>query len=402
MASRSSPCRSLSAAAVAQIFNGAILVRMSSRKSASVQFFVAPLRINWRVAVACMAVLVVVFALLAIPIAPATSANRLRTTVQPQVIMWGLWLLLLPLVVAASRRAHEWGVTTPRGLAIHIVCGVLLALLHGVLWGLIRWYVSPDANRNLQRMTAGIVSFVYGGNLLRYAVLVCVYHAFAYRAEARDREIAQERLATHLAQARLGALEARLHPHFLFNTLNTITALIRKDPPSAIRVVEDLGDILRACLRAEPGLEVSLATELELLEKYIAIQSLRFSDRLEVIVRADPNTLNARVPQMILQPFVENAIIHGIAPREAPGTLTVASSRIDRLLTLTVRDDGVGFDQTPTSTRRHAKTDSGIGISNSRARLEEMYGSQFSLEVVAVRPTGTQVTITLPFDDGAV
>jgi two-component system LytT family sensor kinase len=216
-----------------------------------------------------------------------------------------------------------------------------------------------------------------------------------FQAETRERMVNEARLRARLAEARLEALEARLHPHFLFNTLNTISSLIRSSPQAAIGVVDDLGDLLRAALHAEPGREVSLTEELELLRRYIDIQQARFPDRLRMSVHADPEARSAFVPQMVLQPIVENAVQHGIAPREAPGTVTIEASRQGDQLRLTVRDDGVGFGQAPP--RANNGNGRGIGLTNTRARLAELYGDRFVLDIAAAEPTGTIVTIGLPF-----
>ncbi len=358
-----------------------------------------PIRVDWRVAGASTAILIVVFSGFALPLSTPISLARLRTALQPQLIMWGLWLLLVPAVFAVARRAHAVGPVTRRGIAIHVCGGAVLALAHGVLWGVIKWYTNPTAFRDLSKVVTNMVAFLYGGDLLRYLVIVTVYHAIAYRAEARARELSEARLTARLAQARLEALEARLHPHFLFNTLNTITALIRSDPPAAILVVEHLGDLLRNALTAEPGRQVPLADELALLEQYVAIQRARFSDRLRVIVNAAAETLQAYVPQSVLQPLVENAIRHGIAPRESPGTVTIETARrANGMLRLTVRDDGVGFGRgATTSAIPDGKAGTGIGINNTRARLTELYGQRYAFDIAASAPTGTVVTIDLPF-----
>ncbi|HYV98292.1 MAG TPA: histidine kinase, partial [Gemmatimonadaceae bacterium] len=279
-----------------------------------------PPRLDWRVAFIAATVLVIVFAALSLSVNVPRGGN-LVTTVRPQLIMWGLWLLLLPLVMAVSRRVQAIGVFSAKGVLIHIVAGATLSLVHAVVWGVIRWYTTVPASRDLGKAVAVMVSFLYGGDLLRYVVIIAAYHAIAYRSEAMERRVEEERLTARLAQARLEALEARLHPHFLFNALNTVASLIRTNPDAAVSVVEHLGELLRVALHAEPGREVTLADELQLTEQYAAIQRVRFSDRLSIEVHAPSDTLAARVPQLILQPLVENAIRHGIAPREAPGTV---------------------------------------------------------------------------------
>ena len=229
----------------------------------------------------------------------------------------------------------------------------------------------------------------------------------------RERAVREARLAKGLAEARLAALEQRLHPHFLFNTLNAVAALIPGDPRTAQRMVEQLGELLRAALNAEPGREVPLAAELELLERYTAIELLRFPDRLRVDVRAGFEEREAFVPQMLLQPLVENAIRHGVAPRDAPGTVVVTAERCGGKLRLSVRDDGVGFGGARAALGRVNGAASvasaafgrpdvgGLGLAHTRERLAAVYASGFALDIAPNAPSGTVVTIDLPFRTAA-
>jgi len=352
------------------------------------------LYIDWRVAGALAAVTALAFALLTLPMGSAARPFSLQ--LETQVITWGLWLLLMPLVFAISRRAHAAGLTHWKGITIQVLGAMVVAWVHAVLFGLLRLALTGAGAHNLRASLAGLISFAYAGDLLRYCLLAAGFHALAYQAEARERTLSEAQLSAQLAVARLEALEARIHPHFLFNTLNTITALIRSKPERAIEVVASLADLLRAALRAEPGKEVPLAEELELLRQYIAIQRARFGDRLAVHIDAAEDTLTALVPQLVLQPLVDNAIRHGIAPREARGVITVASRQDGDVLQLSVRDDGVGFGKAP-APATSAASGAGIGLNNTIARLEQLYGPAAALNVDATTPTGTLITITLPY-----
>jgi LytS/YehU family sensor histidine kinase len=194
-----------------------------------------------------------------------------------------------------------------------------------------------------------------------------------------------------LARARLESLEGRLQPHFLFNTLNAITALIRHDPPAAEAMVGHLSELLRAALDASPGREVMLEREIELLSHFIAIQRARFEERLTVSVEMEAAARTAYVPHLILLPIVENAIRHGIAPREAPGSVWIKGSRQGDTLRLLVQDDGVGRGA-PSSNGGH-----GLGIRSTRTRLAALYGGAAQLRIDDTLPTGTLVTIEVPF-----
>jgi len=350
--------------------------------------------IDWRVAAALTAITALAFALLALPV--AGPARPFSVQLETQVVTWGLWLVLVPLVFAISRRAHLHGLTHWKGIAIQVLGAMLVAFLHAVLFSVVRAALQGRATQNAGASIAAMISFVYAGDLLRYCLLAAGYHALAYQAEARERTLSEAQLSAQLAAARLEALEARIHPHFLFNTLNTVTLLIRSQPERAIRVVESLADLLRAALRVEPGREVPLSSELELLQQYVAIQQARFADRLTIRIDGAEDTLSALVPQLVLQPLVENAILHGIAPREARGIVTITSRRDGNVLRLSVRDDGVGFGRASSSGSRAAR-DGGIGLNNTIARLDQLYGKAAALNVVAAEPTGTLVTLDLPY-----
>jgi len=200
----------------------------------------------------------------------------------------------------------------------------------------------------------------------------------------------REQLEARLARAQLQSLRLQLHPHFLFNTLNTINALIGTDRHAAERVVSGLSELLRMSLSSASEQEVSLARELELLAHYIEIQQIRFQDRLTVSFRIDPDARHALVPNLMLQPLVENAIRHGIAPRAAPGHVVVTASRHDGRLELSVVDDGVG--ENPRAEHRD-----GVGLGNTRARLLSLYGADHRFEAGSASSGGFSVRIEIPF-----
>ena len=229
--------------------------------------------------------------------------------------------------------------------------------------------------------------------LLACAGAVATYAArwqerLALRYSHATRESAQ--LQSRLGQAQLEALKLQLHPHFLFNTLNAITALIHRDPEGAERMVSGLSELLRASLGSVGQQEVPLARELEILEYYVDIQQVRFRDRLTVTIDADPETHRALVPNLILQPLVENAIKHGIAPRAAAGHIDVVARRRDQVLLLAVRDDGVG--ETAATDRQE-----GVGLSNTRARLASLYGGAHVFSAAGRPDGGFAVEIEIPF-----
>ena len=200
----------------------------------------------------------------------------------------------------------------------------------------------------------------------------------------------REQLEARLARAQLQSLRLQLHPHFLFNTLNTINALIGTDRHAAERVVSGLSELLRMSLSSASEQEVTLAKELELLTHYIEIQQIRFQDRLTVNFRIDPDARYALVPNLMLQPLVENAIRHGIAPRAAPGHVIVTAEKRANRLELSVVDDGVGEKVN----RDHRD---GVGLGNTRARLLSLYGSDHRFEAGGGMTGGFAVRIEIPY-----
>ena len=235
---------------------------------------------------------------------------------------------------------------------------------------------------------AKLLFFALGGALAVYATLWHERALHGYLGETRERARAQEQLA----EAQLHSLRLQLQPHFLFNTLNTIVALIGAEPRAAERMVAGLSELLRASLRLADEQEVPLARELDHLQLYVDIQQTRFGDRLDVDMDVDPAVRSALVPSLLLQPLVENAIRHGISPRAAGGRISVRASRDADELRLEVQDDGVGA-----STRDGALPREGVGLGNTRERLRRLHGKRHRFAYESRPGSGFAVRIALPF-----
>lgn len=232
-------------------------------------------------------------------------------------------------------------------------------------------------------------ALVYESPLAAITYSATVGAGYAAESSRRARELA--RLSAELTQAQLAALRMQLSPHFLFNALHTIAAIVREhDERQAVDLIERLGDVLRHVLHSGGELEVPLADELGFLAKYLEIEQARFGDRLTVSVTAGPGAREALVPQLILQPLVENALRHGLAPRAAPGRLEIDAERKGDVLELAVRDDGLGLADGWDS-------EDGLGLANVRARLTRMYGPAGQLALVERTGGGTVATIVLPY-----
>ena len=222
---------------------------------------------------------------------------------------------------------------------------------------------------------------------LYFTMLGCIY-AFTYYREAREREAQQSRLAAQLAEAKLGALRMQLNPHFLFNSLNAITVLVRdQNTRDASRMLELLSGVLRQVLQSQKRQEVTLDEELRFIEKYLAIEQVRFSDRLQVLWSIDPNLRDVLVPEFILQPLVENAVRHGVSKRSEAGLIEIVATPLNGDLLLTVRDNGPGYI---------TGSESGVGLANTCARLETLFGDAAQLDVKNAKGRGTVAMVRFP------
>lgn len=252
---------------------------------------------------------------------------------------------------------------------------------------------------------AGIVARLLADlptQILQFWALVAALLLLATRTRLRERDRTAERLTADLNAARLEQLRARLQPHFLFNTLQSIAILIPREPESAQRMTIQLGDLLRASLRTERAPRghgtthddqmVTLREEVALLRCYLDIEAQRFRDRLHVEWQVDDETLNAPVPDLLLQPLVENALRHGLWPSPTGGVLRISTRMAGEMLELLVEDSGVGLP----ATWRDGAHD-GVGLSVTRARLQGIYSGGATLTVVAVPRGGTCTTVRLPW-----
>ena len=238
-------------------------------------------------------------------------------------------------------------------------------------------------------------------DLLAYGAFTGVVHAVNFYRRLRERERRALFLESTLAKARLGTLKAQLQPHFLFNSLNAIAALLRRDPRLAEATLISLSGLLRLALSRSEKQEGPFREELEFVERYLEIQQVRFGDRLKVELKVEPETLDCVVPTLVLQPLVENAIRHGIEPADRPGTVRVGASRREGVLVLTVEDDGVGLGGPKPDVRTSEAwggAGTGIGLANLRERLGALYGARQSLQLTPRAGGGVVVRVEIPQD----
>lgn len=300
-----------------------------------------------------------------------------------------LWALATLAVFWLVRRFPLERGRIPEGIAVHLVGAVVFSLARVAVMVEMSRLVEWLGQRSYDRQFWGW----FHHYLLYYVLLLGIAHAVLYYERYRERERAAERLAAGLTEARLQALKMQLQPHFLFNTLNAVSALIPAEAKPARRMVARLGDLLRIALEHEETQEVTLREELAFLEPYLEIEQARLGERLTVVMNIDPEALGARVPHLILQPLVENAIRYGIAPRIEPGRVEISASRgaDDSFLHLEVWNDGPRLDR-----EGGTRTRKGVGLTNIRARLEQLYEGEHRFELEDHPEGGVVVRISLP------
>jgi two-component system, LytTR family, sensor kinase len=309
-----------------------------------------------------------------------------------EVPRWFAYALHTPGVFWAAQRFPLVPPHVVRHLSVHVTLSIAAAAAYSGAAALGIHAFSPTR----PPISAGqlFANNFLGGlpvTLPLYFGVLAVAMAMSYFARHRDAEVQSARLETQLADARLAALQMQLHPHFLFNSLNTITVFARDgDNATVVRLLELLGETLRATLRATPHHEVSLGDEIAFVRKYLEIEEARFSDRLRVRVDVAGDVANALVPAFVLQPLVENAIRHGIARRSDSGLIEIAARCTSGALELTVRDDGAGMSASGTG-------ETGVGLWNTRERLRTLYGGAASLTVVPGATSGVTSTVRIPF-----
>ena len=303
---------------------------------------------------------------------------------------WYLIALLSFPTLWLARRFHFDAPRWRRSLLVHLVASAAFA----VLWVVLR--VTVELVRSRERLPAFyfgemfhwtlVRSFYF--NLLVYWIIVGASHGVEYYRRYREREVRAIGLEKLVAQARLQALRSQLNPHFLFNTLNSISSLMHKDVEAADRMIVRLSELLRLALESVETQEVPLRDELEFLRRYLEIEQIRFGARLQVSFDIPADTLEVPVPNLLLQPLVENAIKHGVAPRKQPGRVEITARRDGSHLTVLVRDNGPGPGQ--------GTSGAGVGLANTRARLEHLYGDRHRFESGPAAEGGFEVRLQVP------
>ena len=307
-----------------------------------------------------------------------------------QAIDWFAWALLLPGILTLAA-AVSWHQGSRAGAAARWTgAGLVAAGLHAAIEvAAARTLGAVPTGMPVPTMLMARLTETLAASLIVFAVIVFGYYAARHYGEATAKEQRAAALEARLSEARLEALRSQLQPHFLFNTLHTVSALLPEDVAGARRMLTRLGDLLRSSLATQGRHEVPLRQELAMLDQYLDIQRTRFGERLQVSIDADPDALAAQVPAMILQPIVENAIRYGVEQRPTGGAVSVGARRADASLLLEVTDDGPGAPS--------AMAGSGIGLANTRDRLRQLYGTDHELRLENSFAGGSRVVIRLPY-----
>ena len=322
-----------------------------------------------------------------------THGHSLARIVLYQTVVWDAWILIGFAVSALARRLP---LTLPRTLnvLVHVLTGCVVGLLHAAWWVACMLVIRPYDRMNPTDFAVPFVSIAFSQlptELLLYSLVAFAAHASVYYARYREREVRAAQLEKSLAEARLQALELQIQPHFLFNTLNTVSALVRTGQlDQAVAMIAGLSDLLRYALDRAGNQRVTVDEEAGMLRRYLEIQRLRFADRLTFEIDVAGDAHRAAVPVLLLQPLAENAIRHGIATSAGPGRVRVRAFRRDGALRIEMFNSG----------QLKAPVPRGIGLTNTVARLQQLYGDEQSFEL-AGGPEGVTAAVTIPWTEVA-
>jgi hypothetical protein len=311
---------------------------------------------------------------------------------------WWAWGLLVPLIIALDVRLRFSSAEASLRLASQLMLGVVFCVIQVYVRALLAAPLALILGLDPWSRLAGIDLFTRSAgegilwSMLVYGLIVGGWWAYQSHGRMAAAELRMERIERSYSEARLHALRLQLDPHFLFNTLNTISAQIQDEPAEARQMIEHLGDLLRVSLDPRSRHEIPLADELGFLDRYLSIQAIRFGDKLRVAVHVENDVRHAAVPSLLLQPLVENAIRHGISRRAASGSITISARQLGRDLMITVRDDGIGLGAEALAPGGH-----GLGLRLTRERLQGLHADgTTSLTLANHADGGAIATARLP------
>jgi len=313
-----------------------------------------------------------------------------------ELVTWLPWVLATPLIVRLARRYPIIRGTTVRSVAVHLAACATISMV-AESWSAVlhaqfnTWaHLRPDTFADAWGSTLLYHGMTY---VTAYALIVTITHLADSRDDAARQMTETARVNEELANAKLAALRRQMEPHFMYNTLNSLAALVRDHRnDAAVNMIVGLSEFLRRSSEDSHRSQVTLAEEVEYLQRYVDIQKVRFGERLRVSIDIPADLMNTQVPNLLLQPLVENAIKHGVSTRVAGGTVRVAGARQNGKLHLSVYNDGPGFTE-------GWQTGAGVGLANLRTRLEILHGDASDIEMSRTGTDGVEVVVTLPLED---
>ncbi len=313
----------------------------------------------------------------------------------PEVLDWSIWGFFCPFIIVLARKYPKNSSDWLSKVKFHVPMGIMISFLYSAIYACLRYAIGVvleeehmwSVSRNfMHRLYYFQVPFIL------YCSIVGITYAVSYYQQFKDEALKTAEIQQKLAQAELLVLKKQLHPHFLFNTLHAISALMHKDIDAADKMISRLSHLLRATLENTGVQEVTLKQEMEILKIYLEIEQIRFQDRLQVSIQVDPEIYDKKVPNLILQPIVENAIRYGVASFMKQGKITVAANQINGHIELKVSDNGKGMPSTQEDDIKE-----GIGLKNTRMRLRQLYGEKGKLILNNLgQNQGLEVKILIP------
>lgn len=321
-----------------------------------------------------------------------------------QLLRWNIWALLItPIVVFVKNHPYNHKKTIST-LIIYFGAGVKYSFIHNFSFTLLLYTATSIGIPGRLPFTLGTLIDViinsFWGSFIVYIAVIAFIQASSYyenyqKSEYNYKEslLHASQLQTQLVQAQLDALKSQLQPHFIFNALNSISALQLRDVKAAQKMIANLGQFLRLVFKSKDAQEVVLKKEIDFLKCYLDIEQVRFQDRLTISFNIEEEVMDAKVPSLMLQPIVENAIKHGISQITYAGYINISAKRIESLLMLQVEDNGLGIDNIK-QIWKEGKL--GVGLSSTKARLEHLYGIKQKLELNNRKEGGLKVTVLLP------
>lgn len=298
-----------------------------------------------------------------------------------------VWALLSPLIFFLAR---QYPIEKPaffRHIGLHLILALIVGMIHKAGSFYASLLIAPPANVITSDVIFLKISGGWINSVIIYWIMLGIYSALDYAGRFRQQKLLATQLEAQLTLAQLNALKMQLQPHFLFNTLHTVASLMEEDVKAAQRMIARLSELLRLTLEHVGEQEVPLFKEVEFLKSYLEIEEIRFHDRLRVQYILPQELMNAKVPALILQPLVENAIRHGIAPKAPGGIIAISASQDNGSLRLEVRDNGRGA----------SSVNHGVGLSNTQKRLEQLYGARHTFSWQNLPEGGFAVTVSLPY-----